>query len=202
MKVGKELCGVDIYLGTIYFSPTGNKENMSQKFQTLSDEILQFQEKGEIILQGDLNAHTGIKEDTIQSNKFDQDVEINESFELPSLNSEHTSSTNIRGEELLELCKAHNLVILHGRKTGGPWGKITPYQWNGSAVVDYVITSLDIFKNITGFKVGDYSPWVSDHCPLLFEMMVSKIVKEIKKEKIREITKILPHRHRRPKEIY
>ena len=187
VKVGKELCGVDIYLGTIYFSPIGNKENISQKFQTLSDEILQFQEKGKIILQGDLNAHTGIKEDTIQSNKFDQDVEINENFELPSRNSEHTSSTNIRGEELLEL--THNLVILNGRKTGDPWGKITSYQWNGSAVVDYVITSLDIFKNIPGFKVGDYSPWVSDHCPLLFEMMVSKTVKEIKKEKLEKLPK-------------
>ena len=126
---------------------------------------------------------------TRQSNKYDQDVEINENFELPSIYSEHTSSTNIRGEELLELCKTHNLVILNGRKTEDPWGKITSYQWNGSAVVDYVITSLDIFKNITGFKVGDYSPWVSDHCPLLFEMMVSKTVKEIKKGKLEKLPK-------------
>ena len=60
-------------------------------FQTLRDEILHFQEKGKIILQGDLNAHTGSKEDMIQPNKFDQDVEMNENFELPSRNSEHTS---------------------------------------------------------------------------------------------------------------
>ena len=176
-------------MGTIYLRPTGNKENISKKFQTLSDEILQFQEKGKIILQGDLNAHTGIKEDMIQPNKFDQDVEINENFELPSRNSEHTSSTNIRGDELLELCKAHNLVILNGRKTGDPWGKITSYQWNGTAVVDYVITSLDLFKNITSFKVGDYSPWVSDHCPLLFEMIVSKTLKEVEKEKLEKLPK-------------
>ena len=28
VKLDKELCGVDTYLGTIYFSPTGNKENI------------------------------------------------------------------------------------------------------------------------------------------------------------------------------
>ena len=57
VKIGKELCGVDIYLGTIYLSPTGNKENIFKKIQTLRNEILQFQEKGKIIIQGDLNAH-------------------------------------------------------------------------------------------------------------------------------------------------
>ena len=59
-----------------------------------------------------------IKEDMIQPNTFDHDVKINENFELPSRNSEHTLS-NIRGEELLELCKAHNLVILNGRGSLG-----------------------------------------------------------------------------------
>ena len=59
---------------------------------------------------------------------------------------------------------------MNGKKTGDPWGKITSYQWNGRAVVDYVIVSCELFKTVTSFMVGDYSPWVSDHCPLLFEM--------------------------------
>ena len=85
-------------------------------------------------------------------------------------NSEDIPITDIRGEERLERCKAHNLIILNGRKTGDPWGKITSYQWNGRAVVDYVITPGQLFKTVTNVSVGDYSPWVSDHCPLLFEM--------------------------------
>ena len=61
VKIGKELCGVDVYLGTVYYSPIGKKENISNKFQTLSDEILFFQGKGSVILQDDFNAHTGTK---------------------------------------------------------------------------------------------------------------------------------------------
>ena len=53
VKIGKELCGVDVYLGTIYYSPRGNKENISKQFQALSEEIQFFQRKGKIILQGD-----------------------------------------------------------------------------------------------------------------------------------------------------
>ena len=148
----------------------------------LSNEILQFQDKGKVIIQGDLNAHTGNKEDIIQPNKFHQNNEIDDNFELSHRNSEDTSQTNIRGEELLELCKAHNLVILNGRKMGDPWGKVTSYQWNGTAVVDYVITSLELFNDLTGFKVGEYSPWVSDHCPLLFQMTSVKTGKVVETE--------------------
>ena len=189
VKIGKEICGVDVYLGTVYYSPIGKKENISNKFQTLSDEILFFQGKGRVILQGDFNAHTGTKEDTINADKFDQDAELGENFTLPSRNSEDSSPTNIRGEEMLELCKSHNLIILNGRKTGNPWGKLTSFQWNGSALVDYVLASIDLYNDITSFKVGDYSPWVSDHCPLLFEMTPKNVLKEDKMEKLGELPK-------------
>ena len=74
MKIEKELCGEEVYLGTIYLSPTGNKENTVKKFQSLGEEITLFQRKGKMILQGDLNARTGNKEDIIQLDKFDQDI--------------------------------------------------------------------------------------------------------------------------------
>ena len=118
MKIGKELCGVDTYLGTIYYSPTGNKESVKRAFELLSGEILSFQKKGRIILQGDLNAHVGTREDTIVPDKFDLGVEEGEIATLPPRNSEDRSLINARGEELIELCKSHNLVILNGRKTG------------------------------------------------------------------------------------
>ena len=77
-KIKKELLGEDrkIYLGTIYISPTGNKENIAKKFKKMGEEIGLFQEKGNIILQGDLNAHTKNKDDTITPDKFDQKVEL------------------------------------------------------------------------------------------------------------------------------
>ena len=97
VKIGKELCGVDVYLGTVYYSPTSKKESISIKFQTLSDEILFFQRKDRVIPQGDFN--TGTKEDTISADKFDQDAELREKFTLPARNSEDSSPTNIRGKK-------------------------------------------------------------------------------------------------------
>ena len=46
---------------------------------------------------------------------------------LPPRTSEDSTKVDGRGEELLDLCKAFNLVIINGRKTGDPFGKIT-YQ--------------------------------------------------------------------------
>ena len=90
------------------------------------------------------------------------------------------------GEELLELCKALNFMILNGRKYGDPFGEITSYQWKGKAVVDYVISSLELFDSITYFKVGDYSPLISDHCPLFYEMHSKIGPKKTNDESLRE----------------
>ena len=79
---------------------------------------------------------------------------------------------NRRGEELVELCKSLNMVILNGRRVGDPWGKMTSHQYNGSAVVDYVIVSVNLLSSIGNFLVGDFSAWVSDHCNLLYELNV------------------------------
>ena len=58
------------------------------------------------------------------------------------------------------------MSIVNGRKTGDPWGEYTSYQWNGRAVVDYVVAS---------------SPWVSDHCPLIYDFKsLTKVVTEDK----------------------
>ena len=46
VKIDKNLCGEDVYLGTIYLSPSGKKENIIKIFQTLGDEIALFQRKG------------------------------------------------------------------------------------------------------------------------------------------------------------
>ena len=62
--------------------------------------------------------------------------------------------------------------ILNGRKTGDLFGRITSFQWNGNGVVDYVISSHDLFPHISYLNVGPYIPWVSDHCPLLYKLSI------------------------------
>ena len=159
----------DIYLATIYISPKGNKENISKTFEKLGEEIETMRSKGEVMLQGDLNARTSNKDEIIIADKYDQEFELVNSI-VTHRNSEDSLVTDRRGEELLELCKALNMIITNGRKTGDLFGNFTSYNWNGKAVVDYVISSLELYHSITSFKVGKYSPFVSDHCPLLYEI--------------------------------
>ena len=71
------------------------------------------------------------------------------------------------------------MVILNGRKAGDPWGNMTSHQHNGSSVVDYVVVSVNLLREVRNFSVGEFSAWVSDHCHLLFEI---KSIQNIPKE--------------------
>ena len=122
-------------------------------------------------MQGDFNARTNVDSDTIKPDKFDN-------FYIPSNDIPHRNSEDIipsdhRGKELLELCKSQGLVILNGRKSGDIFGKYTSFQWNGNSVVDYVIVSQSIYDDIEYFKVGNYIPWLSDHCAVRYKLNTS-----------------------------
>ena len=174
VKIDKSLCGRDVFLGTAYFSPTGTKEHIAKQFGDLGEDIAKFQQKGEVIIQGDLNARTGREKDFVNLHSIERHTDYREEEEpgIVQRNSEDTF-INKRGEELLELCKSLNMVILNGRKIGDPWGKMTSHQHNGSAVVDYAIVSGNLLRDIGNFTVGDFSAWVSDHCHLLFNLSSS-----------------------------
>ena len=165
----------DIFIGTVYLSPTGNKENVLDKYHALTEDISYFQDKGYIILQGDFNAHTNKKQDFIEYDEHIGGMGGENFFSMPPRNSEDNKMVDMRGEELLELCKSFNVIIVNGRKTGDPFGKITSFQWNGQGVVDYVISSHEIFSRIKYFNIGAYCPWVSDHCPISFKLTVQKL---------------------------
>ena len=64
------------------------------------------------------------------------------------------------------------------------FGEYTCHQWNGSSVVDYLITRSSDFKKIRNFSVGEFSPWLSDHCPIFTELDIrSPIAENPKNEK-------------------
>ena len=74
------------------------------------------------------------------------------------------------------MCKLNDFLILNGRKVGDLSGNFTSHQWNGSAVVDYVLTPNDFAKNISKFSVGKFVPWLSDHCPLHTTIVFNGVV--------------------------
>ena len=79
VKINKSLCGKDIFLGSVYFSPTGTKEHISKQFRKFSEEIAKFQQKGEVIIQGDLNARTGREKDFVNPHIVDENETIKKS---------------------------------------------------------------------------------------------------------------------------
>ena len=191
IKIGRAVYGgaEDTYLGTCYISPSGNKETTAKKFEKLSEEIAKFHSKGRVILQGDFNARINTENDTIDPDKYDEQLGLSFTA-IPPRNSEDTGEINVRGIELLNMCKALNMTILNGRKSGDLFGKYTSIHWNGKAVVDFGIVPVDSYEEVTSFRVGNYAPFVSDHCPIFFDFrtLCKKAIKQ--NENLKELPKI------------
>ena len=139
--------------------------------------MLRFQKNGRVIFAGDLNARTKNEIDYILP-----DINGVQDFSkiLPERNSEDKKDADNRGKELLETCKALNLVINNGRKSGDIYGKYISIQWRGCTVVDYVISDQALFQDISALRVGPYIPWLSDHCALHFFISCNKDISDNK----------------------
>ena len=172
LKIKKELTGgtEDIFIGTVYLSPPKLKNDDEKKMQVLLEEIMHYKERGQVIIQGFFNAHTNTERDYQEPDKFDITPVLGISRSPINRNSEDKIPTDNRGKKLLEICKSLNLFIVNGRKTGDSFGKYTSFQWNGSSVVDYVIASQTLFNEIIFMKVGNFVPWISDHCATHFQI--------------------------------
>ena len=168
---GQSMENKDIFIGTCYISPTQNK-NSQGSLDTFFEEAKQFSEKGHVILQGDFNARTAHVPDFIKKDKLDDVFHI-ENYEEPTLRNSEDKKTCKRGLNVIDQCKSFDYLILNGRKTGDIFGKCTSFQWNGSSVVDYALVSRNIFEKITYFTVGDYLPWLTDHCPINFKLSLN-----------------------------
>ena len=121
VKLKKERSGEskDIFIGTCYLNPSKSQKT-DQKISKLSEDVISLQEKGEVIILGDLNARTGKLEDTISPDKSDFKFDIS----IPTPPSNRNSRDNVtdqRGLDLLELCKSVDLRIINGRTTGDPF---------------------------------------------------------------------------------
>ena len=184
IKLSKEATGEenDIYVGTCYLSPPAkstsgmtNCTKSHEKHTSLEkffEEATHYSKKGEVILQGDINARTGAQPDFLNKDKFDdifgiENLEIN-----PPRNSEDKKVCE-RGSLLLDLCRSEDYRIINGRKPGDLFGNFTSIQWNGSALVDYVLTQASSIRRVVDFKVGRFFPCLSDHCPLQYQIKLN-----------------------------
>ena len=89
IKIKKEMSGEgkDIFIGTYYLNPSTG-QNADQKIVKLSDDVTLLKDKGEVIIQGDLNARTGALEDFITPDKSDELFEVEIAIPPPKRNSQ------------------------------------------------------------------------------------------------------------------
>ena len=147
-------------------SPNKSKDRDEESFQGLYEEIVSFRRKGQVYIQGDLNARTKNERDFIKTGNFvktdqiigpldtfilDSDTTDN-SYDWETRNSEDKAAVDTRGRILLELCKTLDLIIVNGRKTGDLFGGITSFQWNGNSVIDYV-QIIGILTELPGLRL-------------------------------------------------
>ena len=176
----------DIYLATIYLSPEKYEKQKNKNYiEQLENEIVKFSELGDIMLQGDLNARCGHLQDQLftgKDNFIDQALTAPGHVDIPPRNSEDEKAEG-RGKELIESCISNGLAIINGRKLGDRKGQKTCFQYNGSSLIDYVICSNNIFKDINYLKPADLLPHLSNHCHVSYGLKIRPIAKNLPKTK-------------------
>ena len=108
VNLKKDLCGEredDIFIGTFYAGPHNNNNNTQSDFVNKFDnEINLYKGRGVILVQGDLNARTGSEKDFIEYDKYNDTLSI-ENYDNQHLRNSEDQKTNVRGRELLDICK-------------------------------------------------------------------------------------------------
>ena len=175
-----------LVLIAVYIPPYGSKYSSVDMFQTLSDVILDFDSSEyAVIVCGDMNAHSLLKEDTVEfDNAFQENVpldyfaenelcttQVMRELNLPvkRANSDTKPDSSGYGEALVDLCRNHSLCIFNGR-AGADNGIGKPTTTDHS-LIDYVIGSPITLASIASFHVADFDALLSDkHCPVYFTL--------------------------------
>ena len=170
IRIGKTLTGYshDTFCCCAYIPPRGSpyytKNPDLDLFEILSEDISAFSKIGHIMCTGDLNASIGLKPETLTQDDFnphlDNFLSINEAW-APRRRSTDTK-TSTWGNKLVDVCTAHNICLLNGRKLGDFEGRCT-YFGRGSSVIDVTIVDRYIFSHTLSFKVHELTEF-SDHC--------------------------------------
>lgn len=66
---------------------------------------------------------------------------------------------------MVDICKTYQLRILNGRFLGDSLGYYTFFNSNGKSMIDYMLTSTDLFHDVEYFNILPPNE-LSDHCLL------------------------------------
>ena len=167
----------DIYICFVYIPPVNSSYTIRTGidktiFTNLEENINKFSNKGEIVLMGDMNAHISRKDyDYIKMDSNDLLIDdLPSTYKVDNIMKDRNiikeQSTNVYGKQILDLCISAELRILNGRILGDTMGRLTSYNFRGTAVDDYCICSASLLNSVLSFEVDEYCPLLSDHCPI------------------------------------
>ena len=140
-------------------------------FFELENQIASYFERGKVMLAGDLNCRcanlkdfidSDVVHDSIRSTLFDYESDEY----LPDRNCPDRN-VNTYGIKLIQLCIESGLRILNGRLDFS--SDFTYCGPNGSSVLDYLLTTKDMFYYVQKFIVCNFNMY-SDHAPLHIEL--------------------------------
>ena len=203
---------LDLYLCFVYISPKNSsytkKTNCDKViFEKLERDISKYSKIGDIVLMGDLNAHIDSEEKDYIVNDSDNILDdfLPQNYIVDTIhknrNTELNQRTNEYGKSILELCSDAQLRILNGRTIGDSVGKITYHNYIGASIDDYCLCNTNFLQNIVSFKVHEFDPVLSDHCPIEVKIW-SQSSKNCLSENLNMINKKIIWNELREKQFY
>ena len=179
-------CNADIHCGIIYIPPIGSKYAHEDPYTELLAEVLRYcPESKFILLMGDFNSRTGVKDDFITIDRHlcktygyeqlvDESEEIMYYFEQNQISLKRTNTDqmiNCYGNQMLDFCKTLDLFILNGRLH--PTMQSMKLTCKDKSTVDYFLSTAMMFTRLQNFQILEYNPLLSDaHCPLSVNLNV------------------------------
>jgi exonuclease III len=168
-------------MGIVYIPPEGTKYSDIQMFDDLESDIISLTSGKDrsVMLFGDFNSRTSCLTDCISiddvicsaiefSDEIRQELFDEHVTSLKPIEPQRYSQDKVcdnYGKRLLNLCKELGLYILNGRV--GSDKSIGHTTCKGVSVVDYVITTADVFHYASSFHIIPFDPMLSDvHNPV------------------------------------
>ena len=162
----------DSFLVFSYCSPSNSSYTIRTQLDPINDleqKLSNLPPNSDIIVLGDLNARTGQKLDYIED-EDNLDIIVPDDYVTDTvatfIRGNMDKVTNMYGDNLISLCRNVPLRICNGRKLGDTQGAFTCHKWNGQSVVDYCLTSPNIYNKMSFLKIGNILPSLSDHCSI------------------------------------
>ena len=161
--------------------PPFESKSDSDCIEAIIRDINYYKTNGNVFICGDLNARAGLDPEFIV-NDSDKHVPLDPSYIIDSnilqRNSEDTKVDD-RGKQINELCISTRMRILNGRTLGDSFGKFTCQKPTGASVVDYMIASEELLKDIIYFHVHPFLPIFSD-CHSKISVCIKANAKQVK----------------------